>query len=927
MSKATLFLLFLFLSIPVFSQNTITLKGKIVENSSKLPLESATVYLTSVKDSTIIDYTISDKNGNFLLKTRKIKQPVFLKVSFIGFKDYKQEVTELDQDKEFGSLFIDESANVLGEVVLKSEAPPVRIKKDTLEFNASSFKVRPDSNVEALLKQLPGVEVDANGKITVNGKEVNNILVNGKPFFGKDGKVATENLPSDIIDKVQISDTKTKEEELSGQAASSENKTINLTIQADKNKGLFGKFSAGKGSDDRYESSGLINYFKDKQKFSFLGASNNINSIGFSMDEIFDSMGGGRNVYTSSDGSFNIDGQQFGVGNGITQSNIIGLNYSDEYLKKMETSGSYFYNSSETNNDNRSRSEFLLPEGTTTPGDEKRVIASNNTMRRIANGHNLNFEYEYKIDSLTTLSIEPNIKKSNSRYTSNRNQSTSNAVGELLNDSRSYSNNSSENSNFNSNVNFHRRFRKKGRSIYLGFNNENKADVSDLLTISQSNTYKDAPTTINRNQIQSTREVSDRFESNFTYNEPITDSLTIGFSTRFRNEKQIYDRNMNDFDGLTNTYSLENELLSNYIYSQTNSLTTNTSLRINKKKFYTGINLGARFVNFNNFSNYADVKTESNKDYVFPYIDGYMNYTIGKSNSIYMNYRYEIDLPNPNQLLDQNLSDPLNTFVGNPDLKPMRSHSVYLGYYDYDWATRSGFYFYSGGALQNNQVVSSTVYDASFKSTTTFVNIDDTYYSYFGFDFSKSYKKEKNTFKYTVGLNSNISLSKGLTNNALYKSQGYNFTPKVELSYEMDDFFTIAPSYSYNFNHIDFTNYALDKSSNFVHNLKLEMTSRWPKHIVFGNDFGYTYNSNIADGFQKDFYLWNSSLGYNFLKDKLLAKVKVYDILNQNTNSVRNITQTGFQDEQNTVLRRYVMFSLTYKIEKFGGKKKNEWEQ
>ena len=321
-----IWLFFLLLTSSLVAQNTITLKGKIIEDATKLPLESATIYITSVKDSTIVDYTIADKNGNFSLSTRKITQPVYFKVSFVGFQEYVQKLESLTVSKDFGVINVLDTANDLNEVVVKGQAPPVRIKQDTLEFNASSFKVRPDSNVEALLKQLPGVEVSSDGKITVNGKEVNNILVNGKPFFGKDGKVATQNLPADIIEKVQVSDTKTKEEELSGQAASAEEKTINLTIQEDKNKGLFGKFSGGLGSDNRYESSGLINYFKDDQKFSFLGSSNNINSVGFSMDEIFDSMGGGRNIYSSSDGSFNIDGQQFGGGSGITQSNMIGLN-------------------------------------------------------------------------------------------------------------------------------------------------------------------------------------------------------------------------------------------------------------------------------------------------------------------------------------------------------------------------------------------------------------------------------------------------------------------------------------------------------------------------------------------------------------------------------------------------------------------------
>ena len=212
-----------------FSQSKVNLKGIIIDENSKLPIESATVYLTSVKDSSVVDYTISDRTGKFTFSIKKIDYPINLKVSYITFQDYKIENKNLNDDKDFGVISLKEAIVNLNEVVIKSEAPPIRIKKDTLEFNVSSFKVRPDANVETLLKQLPGVEIDSDGKITVNGKEVNQILVNGKPFFDKDGKIALQNLPSNIINKVQVTDTKTKKEEKTGAVASSNNASINLT--------------------------------------------------------------------------------------------------------------------------------------------------------------------------------------------------------------------------------------------------------------------------------------------------------------------------------------------------------------------------------------------------------------------------------------------------------------------------------------------------------------------------------------------------------------------------------------------------------------------------------------------------------------------------------------------------------------------------
>ncbi|MEI7509525.1 MAG: carboxypeptidase-like regulatory domain-containing protein [Flavobacterium sp.] len=248
MLKTLFYSILLLICSASFSQSTLSLKGKIIDENTKMPIETATIYVTSVKDSTVLEYTITDKIGKFDLKIKKINTPVFLKISYTGYQDYKIELKKIDNSQDFSIISLKPTIKNLDEIVIKSEAPPIRIKKDTLEFNASSFKVRPDANVETLLKQLPGVEIDSEGKITVNGKEVNQILVNGKPFFDKDGKVALQNLPSDLIKKVQVTDTKTKKEEKTGAASSSNNASINLTIDENKNKGFFGKVMAGSGS-------------------------------------------------------------------------------------------------------------------------------------------------------------------------------------------------------------------------------------------------------------------------------------------------------------------------------------------------------------------------------------------------------------------------------------------------------------------------------------------------------------------------------------------------------------------------------------------------------------------------------------------------------------------------------------------------------
>ena len=899
----------LFFSSFLFSQNAFTIKGKVVDPTTKLPIESATVYLTSVKDSSVVDYTITNKMGNFAIKVKKSDKALNLKVSFISYQDFVENVTGLTADKDFGTIELKEASNLLNEVVVKSEIPPIRIKKDTLEFNASSFKVGADANVEALLKQLPGVEITPEGKITVNGKEVNNILVNGKPFFGKDGKIATQNLPAEIIEKVQVVDTKTKSEEISGDASGSENKTINLTIQEDKNKGFFGKIMGGLGSDKRYESSMLVNYFKGERKISALASSNNINSIGFSMDEIFDNMGGGRNssVYYNDDGSFGINNMSFGGNRGITRSNMIGINYQDKWLKKVDQSGSYYFTNAETENANRTDRINFLPTGNT-------LTKSNSITKNGSDGHNISLDFEIALDSTATIYINPRFQTSKGFGKSSRNQITTDENLNELNSSNNDDYNENDNSNFGLDASFSKQFKKKKRGLSVNLEAElQKRD--EYINTKSATLFADATPDDIRNQNRFENNKNDFMKLEVRYGEPLTDSLRLSLTSELTLRKIGNDLNTFDFNTGTNSYDDFNDVQSNEVNSKTTTYFPSTGLILDKSKTNGRINFGPEFINFDANSNYLGVRTNRNKTYVFPRVKGYISHRIGKSKSIYSFYDFGVELPQANQVLPvENLSNPLSTFIGNDDLKPTLRHNLYFSFNDYDYQSRSGYYLYSGINLSKDAVVSSTVYDNNFKATTTYQNVDVTHNSYLGVNWNKSYKKEKRTLRFGAGVSFNYDYNKGLTNAVLFESKGLNINPRFNLTWSIDEMITVAPSYRYTFSKTDFKNYVIDKADNFIHNAKLEITSYMPKKFVLGSDFGYTYNSNIADGFKKDFYLWNVSLGYNFFKDQLLAKVKVYDLLNQNLNSTRTITPTAIVDAENTVLRRYVMFSLTYKL-------------
>ncbi len=902
---------FLFLVLFFFSanaQNEIVIKGIVYDINTQVPLELATVYFSNVKDSTLIEYANTDKNGVFKITTKKYDNPVFLKVNYMGYQPYIEEQNGLLESKDFGKIYLLHNTNVLNEVIIKTEAPPVRVKKDTLEFNASSFKVRPDANVEILLKQLPGFEVDNEGKITVNGKEVTQFLINGKAFFDKDGAIALKNLPADLISKVQVSDFKTKKEELSKQESSSDFSSINLTIDEKKNKGYFGKFLGGFGTDDRYETSLIVNFFNNKQKISVLAAANNINSSGFTQDEVFDSMGGGRNA---TGGSRNRTG-----GKGITQSNLVGFNYSDEWSKDFEASASYNFSNSVNKNESKSNQANFLPTGT--------IFTNSNSKTRNENtGNKANFEFEYKINPTIRIVVTP---KADQTRTNNLSESSSFAKDESeasLNESSSKSYKENTATNFTNSINFNKTFERKARNLSFELNNNNTKSDSDALNLSETIFYQGNKPNDERNQNSKTDHGYDSYSVDIEYTEPITDSLRIRIGSDFGLTKTFNDIKTFDYNAISQSYSNLNDLQTNYTTSTQNSITPKVGLTFEKNNFTFNLNSSTSVIDFENHSLYLNKITDLNQKYVLPYGRAQIRYKLDKSKYVTLRYDYSSSLPSSNQLMPvANLSNPLNTIIGNPNLNPNEKNSVNLNFRNFDMRSRSGYSLYMRADFFDSEIVSSSVYDDSGKRNTTYKNVSGTYTTSIGGNWNQTVKSDAHVLRYGMSINGNYSLDKGFTNAILYDAKSLGFTPRVYFSYDYGELLTVAPSYGLSYNESKYTNSSLKASSNVVHRINLQTTNYWPNNWVFGNDFGYTYNSNISDGFKKDFYLWNTSLSYGFFDKKMTLKVKVYDVLNQNLSATRTISPTTIRDEENTVLKRYAMFSLAYKLGNFGGKEK-----
>lgn len=896
--KKILLFVFLVCNLLIVHAQRLHIDGKIFDPEKKT-VENATIYLLKAKDSSIINYTATNKEGKFSLQTDEVREPSFLKIDTEKLS-YSKALENIEQSLSLGDIEL-EKKKVINIDEVKITVSPVKIKNDTIEFNASALKVRPDSQIDELLKQVPGVEIGNDGKITVNGKAVDQIMVNGKPFFDKDGKTALQNLPADIIKNIQFTTTKTKEEELTKRAPKSQNTTINFNIDEKKNKGLISKILAGYGSDKRYEGNVFLNYFKGDTKISALASANNINSKSSSGDQIFDTMGRGS-------------GQQ---GGGIQKFSSFGLNYNDKLGKDANLDNlSLQYTDSETETRSKASKTTLLPDSTLKTDSES---SNENESRQ----YNFNSSVGIKLDSLTNVYIAPSFSKSET-FSAGRSISSTLKDNQLLNESKNITQTRGETNTFSPNINFFRNFRKKNRSLMAMINTSITESNNNNINQSLNTFYKDSGmTTDNRDQLQKTRSQDNNYSFMAKYTEPVSDSATIGFSLQYNSKLTRDIKDFNDFDPATGQYSQYNTRLSNSVDQRINQFTPELSYYLYKKKFGLWAMVNADISDMNVNSVFNGQLYNLQKNFVLPRYSTNIRYSFKDRQSLILSNSSSFTIPDPGKMIPfKDESNPLITNTGNPDLKNTWSNETNLSFNSYNIIKNLNYYIMAGFTYRNNDVINYSKYDNSGRQIITYSNISGNKSFSFSTGLTKTFKWNDHKLRIAPRFSMNYNYNNGFINGEAYKSRAYSFNPGLNLNYEIKDIFTIKPSYSLGYSFSNYTNYNVNTVTTTNQSLKVEVTNYlFQKTFFIGNDFSYNTNSNIAPGFKKDFYFWNASVGYSFYNKQLTAKIKVYDVLNQNQSVKRTITDSYFEDREDLILKRYIMFSLSMKLNKFAGKK------
>ncbi len=898
-----LFWCFFVCSMLISAQNFV-IKGKLLDEEKLTPLEAATVFVETLKDSTLITYTITDKKGNFELEGKTTRNKVKVYVSFVGYQSYDKEIVLDRKIIDLGGVKLPLEIESLDDVVVNAKKAPITIKKDTLEFNAASFKVKRDATVEDLLKKLPGVEVDEEGAIKVHGKDVNKILVNGKSFFGDDPTITTRNLTKDIIDKIQVSDTKTKSEAFAGEKGDKNNKTINITIKEENNKGVFGRIAAGGGTDERYQLAGIVNLFDNERRISVLLGGNNINSPGFSFGEVRKVFGGGSSVNFNGSGG----GNSFAGGNGITTSRNIGANYADKIGEQVNITTDYFYSTSDSENKRKTERENILI-------DTRFFTDSKNESLNTSDNHKFNIALDVKVTPTLLINIRPSLIHLKSDNTQEDETFSRNENQELSNSSTSNSRTRTLGSNFKNIINLTKRLGDEGSFIRVSISNDVNETETERKLNSVTNTFVENPEEIIRNQLTEGEKTFNGLSTNFTYRLALVKKkVFLDFRYGFRYNERKNKESTFDFNEIDQRFSDFNTALSTDFTYRDIRKTPGIKLSYKEDNFSVHVNGGYVLRTLKNRDQLRNLYFE--EDFNAIELGANADYQIGSQASVYVGYNLRNQPPNISQLQPfQNVTNPLNIVTGNPDLNPSNEHGIYFGMNSYNYQKGRGFYSYANVTITNNKVIPKTEIDESLVRRTTYANVNGDYRVYGSLSYNVSHKIDSiRKLRLKIGVSSNLNKAINYNNQDRYASRNWSITPNVGVTFNWKKVFEIRPNYRLTYTKNVYNIDAFDDREFINHSVGIKTATFVPKNVVWRNDVSFRYNPNVSPGFQQSAWFWNTSIAYAMLKDKGLLSLKIYDVLKQNNNARRTATANYIEDVESTVLEQYFMLSFSYKF-------------
>lgn len=907
--KCLLMLLMILFSPMAFAQQSgVNVTGSVVEQGSDTPIEQATVRLLNVKDSAMVRGVVSARNGSFTLKNVK-KGSYLLHITFIGYDPLYQplQITGKKNPVNVGKLELSDGAIELGEAVVIGKAPEVTVRNDTVEYNADSYKVTEGSVLEDLLKKMPGVEVDSEGKITVNGKEVKKVMVDGKEFFSDDPKVASKNLPAKMIDKLQVLDKKSDMAQMTGFDDGEEETVINLTVKPGMKQGWFGNAYGGYGSKDRYEGNAMVNRFVNNDQITFMGGANNTNNMGFSdlASTMFSGMGGGGGRRGG-----------FGAGSGITSSGNAGLNFSKEFKPdKLTLGGNTRY--SHSDNDARSKSDRQ----NILPGDSSSYDNSEAMSRTKSDNFGVDFRLEWKPDTMTQLIFRPSFSLSHSMNDNFSDATTLDNERDTVNTNKSSNYSESNGYNLNASIDFSRKLNNKGRvfsATLSGGNSDSYSDGmnrSDIVYFNQTDALK--------NSIIDQRSRYDNKGFNYrayvSWVEPIGHNNFIQATYSISQRKQEALKNVynQDADGIYNVLdSAYSQSYRNNFISQRASL----SFKSQRAKFnYTiGLNLDPSYSSSENFVGDTTLSKITRKVVNLSPMAQF-NYMFDKRTNLRIMYNGRTSQPSMTQLQPvADISDPTNITIGNPDLNPRYTNNVFIRFQQFTPEKQRAFMIMANGSYIINDIVSYTSYNQETGvKTTTYKNVNGNYSGNVRMMLNTPLKNKK--FSINSMTMASFANSNGYINEEKNTNRNLILSERGGIDFR-SSYLDLGVNGNIRYNA---TSNSLQKENNqntFNYGAGGYTTIYLPLNFKIEGDVNWSTNSGYGDGFKQNEVLWNASASKSFLKNNQgTLRFKIYDILQQRSNISRSVTASYIQDSEYNTLGSYFMVHFIYRFSIFKG--------
>lgn len=908
-------------------------KGYLRSKEAGEPLPYAAVMLQNPKDSTVAYSAISNDKGFYEITGIADGEYRFV-ATYLGYQTVERTIAIARgaRTKDIGIIDMEEQEITLGQVTVREDRIPVAVKQDTIEFDASAYKLRDNAVVEDLLKRLPGVEVGADGTVTAMGEQISEITIDGQPFFGDDPKLATRNLPADIVSKVQVHEKKSDQAQFTGIDDGNTRKAINITLKKDKNEGVFGRAAIGGGDPDgRFAGNGNINRFRGKERISLLGSANNVNDLGFSFSELATSFGGGQGGRGGGLGDLFGTGGGFGQtvvqggrsslsnmvlgGNnaGITTAFAGGLNYRNEWGNgKFKFNSSYFGSQANTVNDEVRLRQTLLPEG----GSFENFQEGDSDNNR--GNHRVNMNIEYQIDSMRSVIFRPNFTfSSQNSYNNNIFESTS-SEGILLNSGNTLVDSDNTRPSLSGNLLYRQRLRKAGRTISLNLTGSYNDQNTEQLNTSDNRFLRNGGLVDERIDQQSFQQsVNQRLAARAAYTEPLGRNKFLELNYDFSNNFQNSNRETFDLNELTNRYDLLNDVFSNQFENTFTTHQGGFNYRVQKLKFdYTlGMSLQESRIQSESLEQASTFSRSFTN--IFPVAQ--FNYNFSQSKRLRINYRGNARNPSVTQLQPvPDVSNPQTVRLGNPELNPEISHNLFMNFNNFNMASLRSFFVSLRGSLTDNRIVNATTVTGPGLQTIIPVNTSGAWnvngFTAVGFPIKKI--KSNLNLNANVGYDHYSNLFNNLSNitNSFRTGGGFRFTvtpgEKFDASLGANMSYNNARQSVQTHLNTEFINYTASADFNWT----------LPLNFVIGSDARFTANRGGSATYNQDAFLLGAYIEKRFLKGNAGAlRLQGYDLLNQNININRIVGDAYIEDVSTTILRQYFLLSFTYKFGKFGG--------